>query len=52
MEHIVDIAKQNLDTYKAELASAGVLYNLSEQDYKQALDNLEQLVRELKEFME
>ena len=52
MEHIIDIAKYNLDTYKAELASAGMLYGLTKEDYEQALRNITKLKEELEEFIE
>lgn len=47
MEHIIDIAKQDLDTYEAELVSVGILEGLTEKDYQHALNNARKLVRDL-----
>lgn len=51
MEYLIDIMKYDLDTYKAEITACGYLNNLKETDFKQALRNAEQFVREMKEIM-
>lgn len=47
MEQIIDIAKQDLDTYEAELVSVGILEGLTEKDYQHALSNARKLVQDL-----
>ena len=47
MEQIIDIAKQNLDTYEAEIYSCAVLNKLKKEDLEQALVNARKLVRDL-----
>lgn len=52
MEQLIDIMKQNLDTYKAEITACGYLNGLTKADFTEALNNARQFVREMEEIIE
>lgn len=51
MNDIIDIAKQELDTYEAELYAVGVLKKLERGDYERAYRNIRKLADELEKFL-
>lgn len=51
MDFIIDIAKQNLDSYTAEIFSCAVLHQLRKDELAKALRNIRKLERDLEDCL-